>query len=647
MVMVVVMLLGSLSLPSPSVAQGSVAVPQIVGLAETAAVDLIRANGLKVGTRGSAYDAVVPACTVISSDPVAGTMVDPAVTPVSYVLSAGPSPQTGQPAPEPCPTPPPTPKPTPKPSPTPKPPPTPKPTPWPTPPGVKGVDVSHWNGAPDFGALRGHGMEFVFSKASQGTWLQDETFLRNTQAARAAGLLPGAYHFFDYNKGGKEQARHFLATVGNSTGLGGLLPLVVDVETLKSLGTPNPSLARTRLHTLLDELYRQTGRYPMIYTSREMWKRVVGEPGDFGAYPLWVACWKCDNVHLPKGWSDWDFWQVGLFKFPNVTSLDGNTYRRSQQHLRKEVQRDIRLDKGAEWSASTTTLADLSRYDGTEVRVALEDGNFGPWTPFQNPYPVQLGNTQGPRSVLLQLRSYRGVPSPVISESISLDSVPPKVKGPWVSMASGGQLRRDGDRIPISASAQAKDATSGLESTRIETSCGSRRSSRARQAPDVDLEANLDRTGCTVTGSGTDKLGNTGSASISPRIKLHDIRERSRDVSLKGDWKTIRMRSALGGTLTQSTSPGARARLTFEGAQYAIVARRGPSGGLLEVRVDGKPVTTIDLFAKKSDGRRVVHVGSVPRRKHVLELRAVGSARPASAGTSIWLDAVLVLDRQK
>ena len=167
-------------------------------------------------------------------------MVDPAVTPVSYVLSAGPPPQTGQPAPEPCPTPPPSRRPTPKPSPTPKPPPTPKPTPWPTPPGVKGVDVSHWNGAPNFDSLRGHGMEFVFSKASQGTWLQDETFLRNTQEARAAGLLPGAYHFFDYNKGGKEQARHFLATLQNTAGLGGLLPLVVDVETLKSLGTPEP-----------------------------------------------------------------------------------------------------------------------------------------------------------------------------------------------------------------------------------------------------------------------------------------------------------------------------------------------------------------------------------------------------------------------
>jgi lysozyme len=509
------------------------------------------------------------------------------------------------------------------------------------------VDVSHWNGAPNFQALRGHGMQFVFAKASQGTWLQDDMFVRNTQEARAAGLLPGAYHFFDYNKGGRQQAKHFLATVQNTVGLGGLLPLVVDVETLKSLGTPNQPLARARLHALLDELYRQTGRYPMIYTSREMWQRVVGAPDDFGPYRLWVACWKCDQVHLPKGWSDWDFWQVGLFRFPDIPSLDGNTFRSSQNKLRRQLQRDMRLNKGADWSASTTAQADLSGYDGTEVRVALEDGSFGAWEPYQHPFPVQMGGKQGPRTIQLQLRSYRGVASPVITDAIQLDSVPPKVKGPWIGMSAGGQVARDGDRIPLSATIQAKDATSGLASTRIESQCGSRRASRTRQAPDVDLQVAVDRSGCTLTGVGTDNLGHTASSSIDPRIKLVDVRERSRDLSFKGDWKTVRMKSALGRTLTQSSAPGARARIRFEGAQYAIVARRGPSGGVLEVLVDGKPVTTVDLFAKKSDGRRVVHVGSVKRGKHVLELRAAGTARAKSSGTTIWLDGILVLDRQK
>ena len=64
----------------------------------------------------------------------------------------------------------------------------PKPTPWPTPDGIKGLDVSHWNGYPDFDKLRDQGMRFVFSKASQGTTIRDRTFRQHTKAARAAGL---------------------------------------------------------------------------------------------------------------------------------------------------------------------------------------------------------------------------------------------------------------------------------------------------------------------------------------------------------------------------------------------------------------------------------------------------------------------------
>ncbi len=279
----------------------------------------------------------------------------------------------------------------PSPSPTPKP----TPTPWPTPKGVKGLDVSHWNDYPDFTKLRAKGMRFVISKATQGTAFVDDTYQRHTRDARAAGMLPGAYHFFDYNKNGVAQAKHFLDTVRDSTGLGALLPLVVDVETLGSLGKPNKTKARQRLHALLDELYRQTGRYPMIYTSRHMWGKVVGSPGSFGEYPLWVACWKCDEIYLPNGWSDWDLWQVGQFKFPGSTKLDGNVYRRSMDRLRGERQRSMQIDDGAIWAADQQVVADLRGYHGTNVRVALDDGTFGPWEAFGPRFEFKLSARSG------------------------------------------------------------------------------------------------------------------------------------------------------------------------------------------------------------------------------------------------------------
>ena len=74
----------------------------------------------------------------------------------------------------------------------------------------------------------------------------------------------GAYHFFDYKKGGVQQALHYLDTLRRTSGTNGLLKVAVDVECLKSIGTSNHDKARTRLHGLLDELYRQTGRYALI-----------------------------------------------------------------------------------------------------------------------------------------------------------------------------------------------------------------------------------------------------------------------------------------------------------------------------------------------------------------------------------------------
>ncbi len=76
------------------------------------------------------------------------------------------------------------------------------------------------------------------------------------------------------------------------------------------------------------------------------------------------------------------------------------------------------------------------------------------------------------------------------------------------------------------------------------------------------------------------------------------------------------------------------------------MARRGPAGGRFEVIVDGKQVDTVDLYAKAGDTRRIVFVRNVPKGQHVVKLRATGTGRAASSGSTVWLDAVLVLDRR-
>jgi hypothetical protein len=399
---------------------------------------------------------------------------------------------------------------------------------------------------------------------------------------------------------------------------------------------------------MLDELYRQTGRYPMIYTSRYMWEKVVGAPSGFGQYPLWVACWKCDTVHLPNGWTDWLFWQVGLFRFGGGTRLDGNVYSTALAKLRGERQRPAKLDGGAVWAASRSVVADLGGYDGDEVRYALGDEPFGPWLPHQGRLDVTLGESQGKQDVRVQLRSFRNVKSPIIGDSIQLDSVPPRVWGPRVSLRQGVRLQRAGVRVPTTVKLDASDETSGLDSSSLEAVCNGRtRASDLGLAGKAGLTVQIDRNGCTLKGAASDVVGHRTAQALDPSVALFDVRSGSARIRFNGAWKTLKHPDSVGKTLARASSAGATAKLQLQGAQFAVVARRGPAGGRLDVIVDGERVDSIDLYATSADSRRIVYVGNVPRGEHELKLRATGTGSARSSASTVWLDAILVLDRRK
>lgn len=178
-------------------------------------------------------------------------------------------------------------------------------------PFVAGIDVSHWNGVVPFGLVRGTGARFVLMKATQGTTFVDPAFSRHLASARAAGLVVGPYHFYDYRIGGRAQADHMLDTLAEVGGLPRSLPLVIDVECFPPFGAADQAYVRVQLRAFVGRIYERTGRLPMFYTSWYMWRNVTGGDPSFGDLPLWVACWRCARPALPTGWVDWDFWQVG------------------------------------------------------------------------------------------------------------------------------------------------------------------------------------------------------------------------------------------------------------------------------------------------------------------------------------------------
>ena len=92
---------------------------------------------------------------------------------------------------------------------------------------VFGVDVSTYQGEVDWASLAGQGVDFAFIKATEGSGLKDVRFAENWAGAQAAGVRPGAYHFFSYDSPGETQAQNFIETVPVTPGS---LPPVVDIE---------------------------------------------------------------------------------------------------------------------------------------------------------------------------------------------------------------------------------------------------------------------------------------------------------------------------------------------------------------------------------------------------------------------------------
>ena len=168
---------------------------------------------------------------------------------------------------------------------------------------VRGIDVSHHQGAVDWGAVRGGGVTFAFIKASEGTDRRDRRFARNWDYAGRAGVARGAYHFFTFCSPGGLQADNFIAAVA---GRFGELPAAADVEFAGNCRRWE-SIERIRgeLRVFLDQVEAASGRRPVLYFTADAHARVLD--GYFQGYPTWPRSVLFTPADLPVG--RWLFWQ--------------------------------------------------------------------------------------------------------------------------------------------------------------------------------------------------------------------------------------------------------------------------------------------------------------------------------------------------
>ncbi len=259
--------------------------------------------------------------------------------------------------------------------------------PQPDPARVLGMDTSFWSGAVNFDVARVAGIQFVIGKASGGT-LVDSMYIANYNAAKAAGLVVGAYHWLYAGRNISIDAQ-----VATFARLLRDYPVdidpVVDFETTRYGGVvSNPTSAD--LLYFCNHLYQETGRRAMIYTAPAFWAANGSQSSDWLNYQLWEANYSTRPAPIAPWGTSNKFWQWtpngdGLKYGQPAGSLsaDLNYYNGSQQKFDAEfglTPPPVDPPPGGAW----LELLSVTGEDGTKIPtkcvVHLSSADWGPLT---------------------------------------------------------------------------------------------------------------------------------------------------------------------------------------------------------------------------------------------------------------------------
>lgn len=256
---------------------------------------------------------------------------------------------------------------------------------------AQGIDVSHHQGVIDWPAVAAAGISFAFIKATQNS--MDPKFLVNVKAAKAAGLLIGAYHYLDDKVTSTDMARAAAQTFFKAiVAAGGVnlfdLPFVLDYESNENKLSALTITAIAK--AFMEEIQRYSGRVPMLYT----YPSFIGNFTGLTQYPLWIARYSTQAPVDASGWKRWEFWQysdgaaggvlpIGGRKLPGISGpvdlneFDGTVAELGAKYSKKvkeekPVTQERDINQVSEWAAKDWEEATKNGYlDGSRPGATL------------------------------------------------------------------------------------------------------------------------------------------------------------------------------------------------------------------------------------------------------------------------------------
>jgi lysozyme len=177
---------------------------------------------------------------------------------------------------------------------------------------IQGIDISHYQMEIDWPAVAASGIQFAFIKATEGTSYVDPMFATNAAAARAAGILIGAYHFLEPGNI-QAQMEHCSSTLAAAGVMPLDLPLALDVE--------EEGIDPADVLTWLEAL-----GVGVLYCDQSFKSTLATACPELVRYPLWLACYQADMPAVAP-WNRWTFWQHTsggqVAGVPTPVDLDG------------------------------------------------------------------------------------------------------------------------------------------------------------------------------------------------------------------------------------------------------------------------------------------------------------------------------------
>ncbi len=188
--------------------------------------------------------------------------------------------------------------------------------------GQLGIDVSKWNGAIDWNAVKNSGVSYVIIRcgyrgSTTGALIEDPMFRTNIKGAQNAGLKVGIY-FFTQAMNEVEAVQEASMVLGLIKGYSISYPVFLDVEASGGRADAISPATRTAVCKAFCQTIQNSGYRAGIYANKTWFTTHMDTPSLTG-YKIWLAQYAAAPTYTRTKYDLWQYSSKG-----RVAGINGN-----------------------------------------------------------------------------------------------------------------------------------------------------------------------------------------------------------------------------------------------------------------------------------------------------------------------------------